>query len=285
MTELVKYESMDDLERLGKALVASQYFADANSISKAIVKVLAGREMGFGPFASMTDIHIIQGKPVIGANLLAAAIKRHPHYDYRIARLDDEGCVIVFFEDGQEVGRSKFDKDDANAAGVLNKDNWKKFKRNMYFARAISNGQKWYCPDVFSGSPVYTPEEFDVMVEETAPMPTITVERPTPTPPADLDYNGELIDEGKLEADIKRAVEVVAEEQPADPGAFDDTPFTTPEAAIQWGVISGAFSHGTLSKNAYNKLKAEAQPQTSREMAALWRADVARRLAEKEAQA
>ncbi|RDT44717.1 hypothetical protein DXF87_27490, partial [Enterobacter roggenkampii] len=33
-----------------------------------------------------------------------------------------------------------------------------KFPKNMLFARAMSNGVKWFTPDVFSG-PVYTPEE------------------------------------------------------------------------------------------------------------------------------
>jgi hypothetical protein len=28
----------------------------------------------------------------------------------------------------------------------------------LFFARAISNGVKWFCPDVFAG-PVYVPEE------------------------------------------------------------------------------------------------------------------------------
>lgn len=37
----------------------------------------------------------------------------------------------------------------------------------MLFARAISNGVAWYCPDVVSGR-VYTPEELDAtaVVEE-----------------------------------------------------------------------------------------------------------------------
>ncbi|KAF5276407.1 hypothetical protein FQR65_LT16339 [Abscondita terminalis] len=36
----------------------------------------------------------------------------------------------------------------------------------MLFARAISNGVKWYCPDVFSG-PVYTPEELSMTIDTT----------------------------------------------------------------------------------------------------------------------
>jgi hypothetical protein len=43
--------------------------------------------------------------------------------------------------------------------------NLNKFARNMLFARCISNGIKWFCPDVFSGS-VYTPEELGATVNE-----------------------------------------------------------------------------------------------------------------------
>ena len=40
-----------------------------------------------------------------------------------------------------------------------------KFARNMLFARAISNGARWYCPDLFSGNPVYVPEELGAIVD------------------------------------------------------------------------------------------------------------------------
>jgi hypothetical protein len=37
----------------------------------------------------------------------------------------------------------------------------------MLFARAISNGVKWFTPDVFSG-PVYVPEEMESVITEEA---------------------------------------------------------------------------------------------------------------------
>ena len=85
--------SIDEVMRVGKAMASSGYFKDANDVAKAVVKVLAGREMGFGPFASMTGIHIIQGKPAIGSNLMAAAVKNHPKYDYTIDVFDDDRCI------------------------------------------------------------------------------------------------------------------------------------------------------------------------------------------------
>ncbi|MHC5720453.1 MAG: hypothetical protein ACYTX0_52630, partial [Nostoc sp.] len=117
----------------------------------------------------MTGIHIINGKPSIGANLMAAAVKRSGKYNYRITGHDSNGCTIMFYENGEVIGESTFTRDDAIAAGALDGKNghtWKKFPRNMMFNRAMSNGVRWYCPDIFAGSVAYTPEELDCQVDE-----------------------------------------------------------------------------------------------------------------------
>ena len=154
----------DTMQRVSKALVASGYFNDAKDMSQALVKVMAGREMGLGPFASMTGVHIIKGKPVLGANLIATLIKAHPDYNYRIKAHTNEICEIEFFEHGESVGVSSFAASDAKAAG-LSGDNWRKYARNMLFARAISNGAKWHTPGIFGGAPVYTPDELGADVQ------------------------------------------------------------------------------------------------------------------------
>lgn len=162
-----------DLRDLGQILAASGYFQESKQAAQAIVKVLAGAELGFPPIASMNGIHIINGKTSMSANMMAAAIKRSGRYNYRVAKLDEQGAEIVFLEksggDWHEIGRSLFSLADANKAGLTTGKNghmWAKWFRNMAFARAMSNGAKWYCPDVFGGMPVYTPEELDVQVDE-----------------------------------------------------------------------------------------------------------------------
>jgi hypothetical protein len=146
--------------QLGQVLANSGYFQDAKDAAQAIVKVLAGREMGIGPVASMTGIYLVKGRVTLSANLMAAQIKRSGKYNYVIRRMDDAGCEIAFFEGKEQIGISTFTEADAKAAQLLGGDNWKKFPRNMYFARAMSNGAKWYTPDVFSG-PIYTPDELN----------------------------------------------------------------------------------------------------------------------------
>lgn len=164
---LVRYrETIGELQQVSKMFADSGYFQDARSMAQAFVKIQTGREMGIPPMAAMTGIAIIQGKPVVGANIIASKVKSSG-YDYRVRKLDNEGCNIEFFsKTGESLGFSGFNKEDAVAAGLLGKDNWKKYARNMYFARAISNGQRWYCPDATSGTTVYTPDELGGKVDD-----------------------------------------------------------------------------------------------------------------------
>lgn len=156
--------SYDEAIRVGEVMAQSGFFDGAKQVTQAAVKVIAGQELGIGPVAAMTGIHLVQGKVTLSANLIAGQIKRSGRYDYR-ARIEDEVVEVVFFEHGDEIGRSKFDKADAQAAGLWGKAGpWKQHPRNMLFARAMSNGAKWFCPDVFAG-PVYTPDELGATVD------------------------------------------------------------------------------------------------------------------------
>jgi hypothetical protein len=167
---------------LGKVLAESGYFQDAQSAAQAAVKVLAGQELGLGPVASMTGVHIIQGKPSVGSQLLAALVKGSRKYDYRIREHTSELCRIEFFELGKSVGFSDFTMEDAKLAGTAQKDNWRKTPRNMLFARALSNGVRFYCPDLTGGAPVYVPEEGTEVDPETGALVSLGEEAATPEP-------------------------------------------------------------------------------------------------------
>lgn len=198
MSDLVKSDprqlvrNIDDLARVSKLLADSGYFTDARDAAQCGVKVLAGLEMGIGAFSSMAGIHVIKGKPSIGAGLMAAAVKRSGKYNYRVTKHTATECIIDFFERGEACGTSSFSMDDAKAAGLVNNDNWKRAPRNMLFARALSNGVRWYCPDVFDVS-TYVPEELGADVDDegnlvrvpatAAPAPKVAIE-PAPAAPA-----------------------------------------------------------------------------------------------------
>ncbi len=157
-----------DALTLADAFVRSGFFTDIKEQAQALVKILYGRELGIGPVTAMMQIHIIGGKPAPSAGLMAALIKRSGRYDYRVLYLGDDGCEIQFIEGGEAVGTARFTKADADRIGVWSGRNghtWRAYPRNMMFARALSNGMRMYCPDLFLG-PVYTAEELDARVDD-----------------------------------------------------------------------------------------------------------------------
>jgi len=244
---IVKAEPMnlDDLQRTAKLLAMSGYFeAKGNSdtaIAQIATKILAGAELGYGPFAAVNGLHIIQGKPTISANLMAAAVKGHPNYDYRVRQLDDTGVSIEFFESGKSLGISTFTIEDARKAKTQNTD---KFPRNMLFARAMSNGVRWFCPDVFSGNSVYTPEEFDVDANA-EPVQTLRVVDPA---------TGEITEQRPATNGDNQ--QVVAESVPAMVAGWMETADPA-SAAKAWAVESGSCNVPTHAKNALQKIVTE----------------------------
>ena len=163
---LAIYTQMEAMTLAARALQASGYFSDVKSEAQALVKVMAGAEIGLPPFAAMTGIHIVQGKPVIGANLIATLVKNDPRYDYRVKQADATACIIQWYESGQAVGESSFTMTEATAAGLTGKDNWKKYTSDMLFARALTRGARRYAPGIFGGAPIYTPDEMGVDTDE-----------------------------------------------------------------------------------------------------------------------
>jgi len=178
---IVKAQPRDPVA-VGTVLAQSGYFSDARQAAQAAVKVMAGEELGLGPVASMTGIHIVKDKVTVGANLLAALIRKHPDYDYAVKEHTDQVCAIEFTYKGKPAGVSTFSMDDATKAGLLNNPTWKKWPMAMLFARAITQGQRWYAPDVAAGSPLYTPDELgaDVEYDDGGEIVSVRVDAPTP---------------------------------------------------------------------------------------------------------
>ena len=157
MTELVQRDQ-DSPAVLARYFQQSGLFPDLQSEAQAYVKVVAGRELGLGPLASVSGLNVIKGRVTFSANLLASMVKRHPLYDYRVADHSERGCRIVFTEGGEEIGVSTFTLEDAKRAG-LGGQSWQKYPQAMLFARALTQGVRWFCPDVTAGAPAYSPEE------------------------------------------------------------------------------------------------------------------------------
>jgi len=177
MKNEIQIMPVNDIMDMSKMFVESGMFTDAKSVAQAFVKIQAGQEIGLAPFAAMSGINVIMGKPTFGAGVIASSVKGSEKYDFKVSQLDDKACSIDFFEGKELIGNSTFTLEDAKKQGTKNLD---KFPKNMLYARAMSNGQKWFCPDVFQMA-VYVPEEMPevtqdiqhVEVIETKPVPAM----------------------------------------------------------------------------------------------------------------
>lgn len=187
-TSLMKYnpQTLDEIIKLANLFEASGLFPAENSKTQSAaqlaVKILAGQELGFTPFAAANGMYIVKGKCAPGANLMAAKVKASGRYDYKVTEMTDKKVNIDFYENGKLVGASPFTEADAIKAQT---GNMGKFPRNMLFARAMSNGVRWYCPDIFNGVAVYTADELGATVDyETGEIieSTVAEEQKRPAP-------------------------------------------------------------------------------------------------------
>ena len=213
--------SQRDPVSIAKHFAASGYFADAEEMSQAVVKIVAGEELGFGPMTAMAGIHIIEGKPSLSANLIATCVKRpalplggRNPYSYRILTPMEkraEECEIAFFElepggGKEEIGRSKFTIAMANRAGLIRaRSGWEKYPEALLFARTLTQGVRWYCPDVTAGSPAYTPEELGADVNEYGEVVAI----PAPAPSSEAHEEAPSGPDAERIEQLERGIELV----------------------------------------------------------------------------
>lgn len=171
--ELSVFESLKEPMAIGEVFAKSGMFPDVKSQAQAVVKILAGKELGLSPFESMASIYVVNGKLALTSKAMAGLVKRSKKYDYVIKKLDDKECTLAFMKEETEIGLSTFTFADGAKAGLVNKDNWKNYPRNMVFARALSNGCRWYCPEVVSG--YYSTEEIEDLDAEIIPAKTTVI--------------------------------------------------------------------------------------------------------------
>lgn len=157
--------NINELKELATMFAASGMFNRSGSqqetLAKCCVQLMAGMEAGFSPFASITGIYVVNGKPGFSAQLLAQAVKRHPNYDYRVTEKTAEICKITFLDGrGNEIGKEQFTMDMAKRAGLVSsRGPWQQYPEAMLFARCLTAGMRTHCPDALGGHTAYTPEE------------------------------------------------------------------------------------------------------------------------------
>lgn len=144
--------TLAEMKEIASIFITSRLFKNVENVAQAFVKIKAGTEYGFGPFASMQSLNIIQGKVEMTADAQASKLKASGKYDYQVKTLTDQECELAFYRlpERVEIGVSRFTMEDARKADLLKNSVWRSYPRNMLFARALTNGVAWHCPDAMA---------------------------------------------------------------------------------------------------------------------------------------
>lgn len=164
-TGVVPADEWHSMRDQANTLIRSGFLPKAiDTPEKAIAVMLAGREIGIQPMRAIRELHVIDGKVGMSAKLMMALVyERIPGATFKIAESSDTACTVVAGRPGDDKPATfTFTLDDAKRAGLLEKDVWKKWTRDMLRNRAVSEACRAVFPDATGGS--YTHEELETIV-------------------------------------------------------------------------------------------------------------------------
>ena len=151
-----------EVKEWGDIFFKSGMFTDLTNMAQAMVKIKAGNELDIPPFMAMNGIHIIKGKTSLGATIQASLVQRSNAHRYQVLQLDEDVARLEFFArnaDGEwrSLGISEFSIQDAVNAKLAGQNGsnaamYDKYRRNMLFARALTNGMRWYTPELLQSA-------------------------------------------------------------------------------------------------------------------------------------
>ena len=125
----------------------------------------------------------VQGRPVVDSTL-QRAMARNAGYDVRVTEATDTKATVRVLVNGTTVvGTASYTIDEARAAGLTGKDNWKKHTTDMLVARATTRAIKWFCAEALIGGAL-SPDEVDDLTDDPVQVLTATAQVVPPVSPA-----------------------------------------------------------------------------------------------------
>lgn len=145
---------------LSKASVVAAAFRGNPADVMAVV--MAGAELGLLPMQALRGIVMIEGKPTLSADAMAALVMARGDLCEYLRCVKTDATVAVY--ETKRKGHATpteftFSIADAERAGLKGKGNWSKYPAAMLRARALSGVARMVYPDVLMG--VYDPDELE----------------------------------------------------------------------------------------------------------------------------
>lgn len=216
------------MELAGQLVQSGLLPSAIKSPAAALAIIQKGQELGIPPMYALSNIGIINGKPVVGAEVMLAMIYRdHGDQAMQFQETSAERCVVVYKrKNWTQAKQFAWTIEEAKQAGLTGKGGpWSQYPPAMLRARCISAVARAAFPDSIGG--MYTPEELGAevtvtpegeieVIQPSAPVVTIVPNTNDITPPVSEERQ-KLI--GQLQRGIlavKKLGDDVDEVDPAD---------------------------------------------------------------------
>ncbi len=152
--------SMGDARMLATDMFKSRLFEAYGTPQGVLATIMLGRELGIPAMASLRQIHVIEGKQALSAQLMVALVLKSGMAEYFEPIEFDETKAV--FETKRRGARNPVKLthtiEMARTAGLVKeKSNWMKVPTDMLVARAQSRLCRLVYPDIVGG--LYTPDE------------------------------------------------------------------------------------------------------------------------------
>lgn len=149
-----------------------------------LIVMMLGRELGLQAMQSLRSVHVIEGRPSVSSEMLVALCLRHPDVcEYFIlVESTDKRAAYETKRRGAQPVKLPYTIEQAQRAGLANKDNWRKNTEAMLRARAAGALARAVYPDLIAG--IYVEGEVEELHEREINPPPAAAAPATKAAPA-----------------------------------------------------------------------------------------------------
>lgn len=128
------------------------------NVSAAALIMLKARTLQMQPDDAFQHVHVINGRTCLSAELMFQRARSISKVKFELLESTDKICRIKGTRPDGEAHTQSYTIAQAQQAGYLQKDNWKRMPTEMLAARCKSGLVRWLAPESLAGMP-YSAEE------------------------------------------------------------------------------------------------------------------------------
>lgn len=170
ITKLGNFNSVQEMMEWAERVIDSGLLPDSISEPEQVMTIVQhGKELGLTPHIALNNIHVIAGRPTVGASMLGAMLKKAGvewiiTRDFEQVEGDKENKMTTYkfmwksrVTGGVLTVEHSVTWKQLILAGYTTKSNYKTFPKEMMRARCLSSGVRAYFPEILMG--MYTDVE------------------------------------------------------------------------------------------------------------------------------